>query len=147
LKVSVDFEAIRQSEWHEYATRFLFGGAITALAAIIAKEYGPAIAGLFLAFPAIFPSSATLIEKHEKEKQNDAGFAATARARKAAGIDAAGAAVGSVALIVFAVLVWRLLPAFSAGLVLVAATAAWMGVSIAIWKIQRSVCGEKADEI
>ena len=34
-----------------------------------AKRYGPGVAGLFLAFPAIFPAGATLIEKHEKEKK------------------------------------------------------------------------------
>jgi len=56
LKVSLEFDAIRPTEWHEHGTRFLFGGAVTALAGIIAKEYGPAIGGLFLAFPAIFPS-------------------------------------------------------------------------------------------
>ena len=30
---------------------------------------------LFLAFPAIFPASATLIEKHEKEKKEREGYA------------------------------------------------------------------------
>ena len=147
MKVSLEFGAIRQTEWHEYATRFLFGGAVTAVAGIIAKEYGPAIGGLFLAFPAIFPSSVTLIEKHEKERQNEAGCAGTACARKAAGIDAGGAAMGTLGLIVFAVVVWRLLPISSPPLVLLAATAAWISVSVAIWKIQSSVRGGKSDEI
>ncbi len=147
MKVSLEFGAIRQTEWHEYATRFLFGGAVTVAAGIIAKEYGPAIGGLFLAFPAIFPSSVTLIEKHEEGKENAAGCAGSTRARKAAGIDAEGAAMGSLGLIVFAVVVWRLLPVSSTALVLLAATAAWMGVSVAIWKIQSSVRGGKADEI
>jgi hypothetical protein len=30
---------------------------------------GPRVGGLFLAFPAIFPASATLVEKHEKQKK------------------------------------------------------------------------------
>jgi len=79
--------------------------------------------------------------------ENDAGFAGTARARKEAGTDAEGAVMGSLGLIVFAVLVWRLLPASSPALVLVVTTAAWMGVSVAIGKIQSSVRAGKADEI
>ncbi len=55
----------------DYAIRFLFGGLITVAAGIIAKRFGPGIGGLFLAFPAIFPASATLIEKHEKEKKEE----------------------------------------------------------------------------
>jgi hypothetical protein len=31
---------------------------------LIAARFGPVVGGLFLAFPAIFPASATLIEKH-----------------------------------------------------------------------------------
>jgi hypothetical protein len=46
---------------------------------LIAKRFGPGIAGLFLAFPAIFSASATLIEKHEKLKKQSAGFDDLAR--------------------------------------------------------------------
>ena len=35
----------------------------SAIAGMIAKRYGAEIGGLFLAFPAIFPASASLIEK------------------------------------------------------------------------------------
>ena len=41
---------------------------------IIAKKFGPGMGGLFLAFPAIFPARATLVEKHEKEKKQQAGM-------------------------------------------------------------------------
>lgn len=145
MRVRLEFEALRQTEWNEYAIRFFFGGAITAVAGIIAKEFGPAIGGLFLAFPAIFPASATLVEKHEEEKGR-AGSDDTARAREAAGIDAEGAALGSLGLMVFAFLVWRLLPDFSPVLVLLGATAAWMVVSVACWKIRESLRGGKSDE-
>jgi len=73
---------------------------ITALAGIIAKKFGPGIGGLFLAFPAIFPASATLIEKHEKEKKESLGLKGAARGRNAASIDAAGSSLGSVGLFV-----------------------------------------------
>lgn len=45
------------------------GCLITVATGMIAKKYGPGIGGLFLAFPAILPASATLIEKHEKQKE------------------------------------------------------------------------------
>jgi hypothetical protein len=36
---------------------------------LFASGYGPSVGGLFLAFPAIFPSGAGLIENHEKEEE------------------------------------------------------------------------------
>jgi hypothetical protein len=56
--------ALRQTRWYEYLIRFGLGGAMTVVAGLIAARFGPVIGGLFLAFPAIFPASATLIEKH-----------------------------------------------------------------------------------
>ena len=69
MQIKFDPSVIGQTRWCEYVVRFLFGGLITVVAGIIAKKYGPGIGGLFLAFPAIFPASATLIEKHEKQKR------------------------------------------------------------------------------
>jgi hypothetical protein len=56
--------ALGQTRWYEYLVRFVLGGAMTVVAGLIAARFGPVIGGLFLAFPAIFPASATLIEKH-----------------------------------------------------------------------------------
>jgi hypothetical protein len=72
MRVTFRLSAIARIHWYEYASRFAFGGLATALAGVIAKEYGPSIGGLFLAFPAIFPASATLIEQHEKRKKQKA---------------------------------------------------------------------------
>jgi hypothetical protein len=66
MRISVNLSALRKTKWYEYAIRFVFGGAITAFAGVVAKEYGPVLGGLFLAFPAIFPASATLLERHER---------------------------------------------------------------------------------
>src|ERR1700736_825820 len=96
VRVSLDFSAFGRTKWYEYAVRFVFGGAITVVSGLLAKHYGPAFGGLFMAFPAIFPASATLVEKHEKEKKQRAGIVKTIRGREAAALDARGAAIGSV---------------------------------------------------
>lgn len=141
IKLSLNLSALEQSRWYEYILRFVFGGTITALAGIIARSFGPEIGGLFLAFPAIFPASATLIEKHEKEKKREAGLEGTQRGREAAGLDAAGAALGSIGLIAFALVVWKFLDALPAWAALPAATLAWMLVSSVLWYLRKIKLG------
>jgi len=133
MKVHADFSALRRTKWYEYAIRFLFGGIVTAITGLIAKKFGPQVGGLFLAFPAIFPATATLLEKHEKQKKEQKGLNGTKRGRLAAGVDAAGAAMGAGGLLVFALIVWKLLPGRSGSMVLAAATLAWALVAISIW--------------
>jgi len=133
MKIHADFSALRRTKWYEYVIRFVFGGIITALTGMIAKKFGPEVGGVFLAFPAIFPATATLLEKHEKEKKQRRGWNGTKRGRLAAGVDAAGAAMGAVGLVVFAMLVWKKLPGHSGSTVLAAATLAWVMVAMAIW--------------
>jgi hypothetical protein len=136
MKIKIDTTGFAQSRWYEYVVRFLFGGIITAAAGLIAKHFGPAVGGLFLAFPAILPASATLIEKHEREKKQQAGENGTNRARAAAGIDAAGAALGCFGLAAFAIVVWKGLPHFSTASVLLCATAAWSVVALSLWELR-----------
>ena len=137
MQIKVDLSVLGQTKWYEYAVRFLFGGLITAVAGIIAQKFGPGVGGTFLAFPAIFPASATLIEKHERQKKEKEGQEGTQRGREAASMDAAGSAMGSVGLSVFALLVWRFLPRHSTWMVPMAATAAWLTVSVLIWRIRK----------
>ena len=139
MQIKVDPSVIGQTRWCEYVVRFLFGGLITVVAGIIAKKYGPGIGGLFLAFPAIFPASATLIEKHEKQKKEEKGLQGTRRGREAASVDAAGSVMGSIGLSVFALLVWQFLPHQSIGTVLTGATVAWLTVSVLIWYVRKRV--------
>src|SRR5437868_9976089 len=106
MKIQINPEVLAQTKWYEYAVRFLFGGLVAAAAGIIAKKFGPAFGGLFLAFPAIFPASATLIEKHEKQEKERPGLKGTKRAADAVSVDAAGAAIGTLGLACFALLVW-----------------------------------------
>jgi hypothetical protein len=139
MKIGLDIDSLKENRWSEYAVRFFFGGVITATAGVIAKKFGPEVAGLLLAFPAIFPASATIIEKHEKEKMARAGVDGTQRGRAIASIDAAGATMGSLGLIAFAAVVWKALPKHSTWVVLTAATLLWFGVAIAVWILRRSV--------
>ena len=83
---------------------------MTVVTGLLAKYYGPVFGGLFLAFPAIFPASATLVDKHERQKKQRAGIKQTTRGRQVAGVDAAGAALGSLGLATFAYVMWKLLP-------------------------------------
>jgi hypothetical protein len=101
IKVSLHLKELRKTKWSEYRVRFLFRGAISMVAAMLAERFGPAFGGVFLAFPAIFPASATLVEEHQKKAQ--AGITATLRGRQSAALDAFGAALSCVGLTGFAV--------------------------------------------
>ena len=138
MRVSIELSALRKTKWYEYLVRFAFGGAITVLAGLIAKKYGPVLGGLFLAFPAIFPASATLVEKHEREKKKKAGIANTIRGRQAAALDAYGAALGAMGLFFFGIIVWLFLREHKTPLVLFAATAIWTLASVVLWRARKS---------
>jgi hypothetical protein len=135
--IDVNFASLKSTKPHEYALRFLFGGIITAATGLIAMRYGPVIGGLFLAFPAIFPASATLIESHEKQRKQKAGYNGTNRGRTAAGIDAAGTFLGALALVLFAFILYRFLPSQNAILTLAAASLGWLTLSILLWLLAK----------
>jgi hypothetical protein len=107
----VQFEpsALRQTRWYEYLVRFVLGGTMTVVAGLIAASFGPVIGGLFLAFPAIFPASATLIEKHVRERKEEAGLAGARRGKEVAALDAVGAALGSFGLAAFGLVIWLMI--------------------------------------
>jgi hypothetical protein len=134
--VQLNLSALRETRWYEYLIRFALGGAMTVIAGLIADHFGPIVGGLFLAFPAIFPASATLIEKHQRERKEKIGLAGARRGREAAALDAAGATLGSFGLAVFALIIWLLIeltPFFA----LVLATVAWLAVVILAWMLRR----------
>lgn len=137
MRVHFKFAALRQTKWYEYAVRFLFGGAITVITGLIAKHYGAVFGGLFLAFPAIFPASATLIEAHEKRKKLRAGIAGTVRGRFAAALDARGTALGTIGLAFFGLTVWKLLPHWNTAATLLVALGVWFLLSILVWHLHK----------
>jgi uncharacterized membrane protein (GlpM family) len=122
-KVKFEASRIRRTTWKEYAIRFVFGGAITALAGYLGHTYGPTVGGLFLAFPAILPAALTLISNHE--------------GRRAAARDALGAIAGSAGLAAFALTVWMLSVQLRAWQTLGLATLMWLVVSVLVWTFLR----------
>lgn len=139
LNIQVDARAVRRTRPHEYLLRFVFGGLITAIAGLIAMWKGPVLAGLFLAFPAILPAQATLIEKHEIQRKHRAGLHGTMRGRTIASIDAIGASMGSLGLIAFGAITWKMLPHFPAWLVLAVASIAWFSVAFTAWWLRKKL--------
>lgn len=136
MVVKLKLSALAESRWYEYAVRFVLGGAMTALAGWIAAEWGPAVGGLFLAFPAIFPATATLVEKHERQRKEAAGLQGAKRGKEAAALEAAGAVLGSFGLAAFGAVIWGLVPA-APGLALGVAALAWLTVSVTLWTARR----------
>lgn len=139
VRVSADLSALRGTRWQQYAVRFLLGGMVTAGTGVLAKHYGPVFGGLFLAFPAIFPAGATLIAKRESQKKARQGLDGDVRGHRAAALDAAGATLGAVGLICFAVVVWKELVGNPAPPVLCAAMLAWAVVSLTLWWLRKKL--------
>src|SRR6266403_1081941 len=136
--VRVKWSALKQSRWYEYVLRLVLGGLATALAGAIAEFFGPETGGLFLAFPAIFCASATLIEKHERERKQKLGLSGYRRGTEAAALDAVGAGLGAIGLAAFGLAIWGLAPSFAFGSLGLAA-AAWLLVSVFLWRSRRNV--------
>jgi hypothetical protein len=130
--------ALQETRWYEYAIRFALGGAVTVSAGILAAIYGPVVGGLFLAFPSIFPASATLIEKHARARKEKVGLKGSRRGKEAAALDASGAIAGSLGLVAFGLIVWA--GTTVAGAWIVAwATMAWVYVSLLAWLARRRI--------
>jgi uncharacterized membrane protein (GlpM family) len=117
--IQCELSRLSQTSLREYCARFLFGGLATAAVGIIATAFGPSVAGLFLAFPAILIASLTLVGSHD--------------GNAAAGSDALGAATGAIGLFAFGAIVWKLSQEVSGVLTLILASAAWFVVATAIW--------------
>ena len=143
MVVRVKFAALKQSHWYEYLVRFVLGGLATVVAGVVADIWGPPAGGLFLAFPAIFCASATLIEKHERERKEKKGLKGAGRGKNAAALDAAGAGLGGVALAVFGALMWGLAQD-GAALSLAVATIVWLAVAVVLWWARRLMRTAKA---
>jgi hypothetical protein len=137
MVIQVDRSGLAAARWRDFLLRFLFGGVVTAAAGLVLQRFGPAVGGLFLGFPAIFPATATFIEKSERKRKSARGMHGERRGRRAAGAEAAGAAIGSFGLMLFAAVVWGLAPAHSGVLTLVCGLAVWFIGACAAWYVVR----------
>lgn len=138
MLVKMSLSSLQEGRWYEYLIRFGLGGTATMFTGFIGSSFGPSIGGLFLALPAIFCASATLIEKHEIRKKDEASLTGERRGETAAALDAAGAALGSIGLLSFAA-TFLLLANRNYWWALAAASVAWLLTSVGAWWIRRRV--------
>jgi hypothetical protein len=136
--VQIKLASLKGIKPHEYAVRFLFGGVVCVLAGLIADRFGAEIGGLFLAFPAIFPASASLVEAHEKRHKARVGMDGSNRGRIVAGVDAAGTALGCVGLAGFALVGSTGLPHWNLFAVFGLASLAWLLTGGMLWFLRKS---------
>jgi len=127
--------SLKEGRWYEYLIRFALGGAATVFTGLISSRYGACIGGLFLALPAIFCASATLIEKHEIRRKREAGLAGERRGQMAAAVDSAGAALGALGMLAFAI-VFSLTAKSSIAAAFMGASLAWLVISVAAWYVR-----------
>ncbi len=137
MMVRIRLAALKDIKPQEIVMRFLYGGACSVAAYEMAQHFGPVIGGLFLAFPAIFPASASLVEKHHRENVQAAGGDGVTEGRLAAAMDAAGASIGCIGMMGFALVMWRELPLQPAGLVLAESLLAWVVLAAGFWLLRR----------
>lgn len=130
--------SLKEGRWYEYLIRFVLGGAATVFTGLVSSRYGASVGGLFLALPAIFCASATLIEKHEIRKKRNAGLAGERRGREAAAVDSAGTALGALGMLAFAVVFWLMVENDGLG-AFIGASLAWLVVSVAAWYLRRKM--------
>jgi hypothetical protein len=128
--------SVKEGRWYEYVVRFTLGGAATVFTGLISSRFGASVGGLFLALPAIFCASATLIEKHEIRKKKEAGLAGERRGQQAAALDAVGAALGALGMLAFAAVFWLTVESSILG-AFAGASIAWITVSVAAWYARR----------
>ena len=136
--ISFSPSALKEGRLYEYLIRFALGGAATAFTGWISSRCGASIGGLFLALPAIFCASATLIEKHEIRRKREAGLDGRRRGEEAAALESAGAVLGAFGMVAFAV-TFSLTVKDSVPTAFIAASLAWAVVSIAGWCVRRKM--------
>jgi hypothetical protein len=101
----------------EIVLRVIAGGVVVSAFSFLGawlkpKSFAPQIGGVFLAFPAILPATATLIEKHEAQEKPDAGKNGVVQGRREEppGSMRAEPPWDAPGLVVLAVMVWKELP-------------------------------------
>jgi hypothetical protein len=129
--------SLKEGRWYEYLIRFALGGAATVFTGFVSSRYGAFIGGLFLALPAVFCATATLIEKHEIRRKREAGLAGERRGQMAAAVDSAGVGLGAIGMLAFAIIFSLTAGSSSIAAAFMGASFAWLVVSVAAWYLRR----------
>lgn len=138
MLVKLSPSSLKRTRWYEYGVRFLLGGLATVFAGLVGARFGVTVGGLFLALPAIFCASATLIESHERRRKEKAGLSGRRRGQQAAALDAAGAGLGSIGLAAFAA-TFHALVSMSVISAFAVAILLWAAVSVSAWWLRRTL--------
>jgi hypothetical protein len=138
MLVQMSSSALKDGRWYEYVVRFVLGGVATVFTGVVAKLAGPSMGGLFLALPAIFCASATLVERHEIRRKRENGLDGERRGKQAAGLDAYGAALGGLGMLVFAIIFTSTVER-SVALAFACASGGWLVASVIVWLADRKI--------
>jgi uncharacterized membrane protein (GlpM family) len=117
--IHLEFSRLKKVKRRDYAIRFVFGGTISILAALIAHWTNTRIGGIFTAFPAILLASLTLIGRQEGNQQAEA--------------DAQGGVLGAIALVVTALVLSITLGLLAGALALLLALVVWLVGSVGLY--------------
>jgi hypothetical protein len=115
----LNFSQLRGIRLRDYAIRFLFGGTISVIAALIGQWATGRIGGIFTAFPAILLASLTLINQED--------------GKQASAMDAQGAVLGAVALVLASILLSVTLGALAGAWSLLLGLGAWLVCSVGLY--------------
>lgn len=116
---SVSVGRLRGIKPRDYAIRFIFGGVISVIAALLGKWVNPLYGGVWTGFPAILVASLTLIGKEDGEQQSAQ--------------DAEGGVVGALAFIGAAVFIALTLTHISGAASLLLALALWLALAVGLY--------------
>lgn len=136
MTIQIDSSTLRQTSWRGHVARFAIGGVVTVFTGLIGKAFGPRVGGVFLALPAVFPVSVYMMGRLENQKVGPG--ARGDRARRAAFVDASGAAMGGAGMVAFAVVAAVGLER-NAPVALGAAVLAWALIALCTWGIRRRI--------
>lgn len=115
----LDLGKLREASLKDYGIRFVLGGAVSVLAALLSHWATPRFGGIFTAFPAILLASLTLIGEHDGQEESAE--------------DAEGRVAGALALVVTAIFLSLTLTHLAGAAVLSAGLVLWLVVAMGIY--------------
>ena len=110
---------LKEIRLRDYLIRFLFGGIVSIAAALIGQMTTTRVGGIFTAFPAILLASLTLINQKD--------------GKQASAMDAQGAVLGAVSLVVAAILLSITLGIMAGVFSLLLSLGVWLVCSIGLY--------------